>query len=64
MPRITQKMLTQQLRELESDGLVSRKVYAEVPPKVEYTLTSLGESLMPILSQMCKWGQEYYQNRK
>lgn len=60
MPSITQKMLTQQLRELESDNLVTRKVYAQVPPKVEYSLTDLGKTLMPILSMMCKWGDKYY----
>lgn len=59
LPKITQKMLTQQLRELESDNLVERKVYPQVPPKVEYLLTDLGESLMPILSMMCKWGENY-----
>lgn len=61
IPKITQKMLTQQLRELESDNLVNRKVYAQVPPKVEYSLTDLGKSLMPILSMMCKWGEDYYE---
>ncbi|WP_434302182.1 winged helix-turn-helix transcriptional regulator [Clostridium botulinum] len=60
IPKITQKMLTQQLRELEADNLVDRKVYAQVPPKVEYSLTDLGKSLMPILSMMCKWGEDYY----
>lgn len=60
LPKATQKMLTQQLRELESDNLVNRKVYPEVPPKVEYSLTDLGESLMPILNSMCKWGNNYY----
>jgi DNA-binding HxlR family transcriptional regulator len=60
IPQITQKMLTQQLRELETDNLVMRKVYAQVPPKVEYSLTDLGESIMPILSMMCKWGDDYY----
>ncbi len=58
-PRITQRMLTKQLRELESDGLIARKVYAQVPPKVEYSLTVLGKSLMPILDQLCKWGSEH-----
>jgi DNA-binding HxlR family transcriptional regulator len=53
-------MLTQQLRELERDNLIARKVYQQVPPKVEYSLTELGKSLMPILSMMCKWGDEYY----
>ena len=56
LPGITQKMLTQQLREMEQDGIVHRKVYAEVPPKVEYSLTSLGESLQPILKAMHEWG--------
>ncbi|WP_414622267.1 winged helix-turn-helix transcriptional regulator [Calothrix sp. CCY 0018] len=56
LPGITQKMLTQQLREMEQDGIVHRKVYAEVPPKVEYSLTSLGESLQPILNAMHEWG--------
>jgi DNA-binding HxlR family transcriptional regulator len=54
---VTAKMLTQQLRELESDGVVARKVYAQVPPKVEYSLTGLGKSLMPVVLSMCKWGQ-------
>jgi DNA-binding HxlR family transcriptional regulator len=61
LPQITQKMLTQQLRELESDGLVERRVYPQVPPKVEYSLTGSGESLMPILRMMCDWGEEYYE---
>jgi DNA-binding HxlR family transcriptional regulator len=56
IPGITQKVLTQQLRELEADGLINRKVYAQVPPKVEYTLTEYGESLEPILKLMCDWG--------
>ncbi len=56
IPRITQKMLTQQLRELEDDGLINRQVYAQVPPKVEYSLTKFGESLEPILQLMCDWG--------
>lgn len=53
---ITHKMLTQQLRELENDGIISRKVYAEVPPKVEYCLTERGQSLTPILYEMSLWG--------
>lgn len=56
---LTQKMLTQHLRELESDYLVSRKVYNEVPPKVEYSLTELGLSFMPVLKQMEEWGIHY-----
>ncbi|MHC1721671.1 MAG: winged helix-turn-helix transcriptional regulator [Aminipila sp.] len=62
LPQITQKMLTQQLRELEADNLVIRKVYPQVPPKVEYSLTDLGQTLMPILSMMCSWGDDYYKH--
>lgn len=54
---ITQKMLTSQLRELESAKLVSRKVFPEIPPRVEYSLTAHGRSLGPILAQMAKWGE-------
>jgi DNA-binding HxlR family transcriptional regulator len=62
MGGITQKMLTQQLRELEAYEMVNRKVYAEVPPKVEYSLTKQGKSVMPILDVMCKWGTDYFEN--
>lgn len=55
----TARMLTLQLRELEQDGLVSRTVYPEVPPRVEYAMTDLGRSLMPILTAMRNWGAEY-----
>lgn len=58
IPTVTQKMLTQQLRELERNGLIHRKVYAEVPPRVEYFLTAKGESLGEILHLMCQWGKE------
>jgi DNA-binding HxlR family transcriptional regulator len=58
-PKITQRMLTKQLRELEEDGLVARKVYPQVPPKVEYSLTEKGLSLMPILDDLCDWGSEH-----
>jgi len=57
LPGITQKMLTQQLRELERDGMVHRQVYAEVPPRVEYSLTPEGRTLAPLLSLMCEWGR-------
>ena len=56
---VSQKVLTAQLREMEEDGLVNRKVYPEVPPRVEYTLTELGRSLEPVLSALCNWGEAY-----
>lgn len=59
VPNITKKMLTQQLRELEQDGIVERKVYHQVPPKVEYSLTAYGESLKPVLAAMEAWGIEH-----
>lgn len=62
LPKITQKMLTQQLRELETSGLVKRFIYRQVPPKVEYSLTSEGKSLIPILDTLCQWGQNYAEN--
>ncbi|MBI1919568.1 MAG: helix-turn-helix transcriptional regulator [Geobacter sp.] len=55
----TRKMLTQQLRELETDGLVHREVYPQVPPKVEYSLTDKGRSIFPIIDQMCEWAKVY-----
>lgn len=58
MPVVTQRMLTNQLRELEADGLIHRQVYPEVPPKVEYSLTTLGQSLQELLEQMCQWGEQ------
>lgn len=59
IPGITQRMLVNQLRELEEDKIVHREVYPVVPPKVEYSLTLLGESLMPILDSMYEWGKNY-----
>ncbi|HLN95708.1 MAG TPA: helix-turn-helix domain-containing protein [Flavobacterium sp.] len=56
---ITQSMLTSQLRELEDDGIISRKIYAEIPPRVEYTLTEFGLTLSPIMVAMGKWGEEF-----
>jgi DNA-binding HxlR family transcriptional regulator len=58
-PEVTQRMLTLQLRELESDGVINRTVYPEVPPKVEYSMTEFGRSLEPILLLMVDWGEEY-----
>ncbi|OWV83220.1 helix-turn-helix domain-containing protein [Rhizobium sp. R693] len=55
---VTQRMLTNQLRELEEDGLIDRKVYAQVPPKVEYSISALGRSLEPILVSLKSWGDE------
>jgi DNA-binding HxlR family transcriptional regulator len=63
MPTITQRMLTRQLRELEDDGLVQRTVYAQVPPRVDYALTDVGRSLLPIMDQLDAWGR-WYQERQ
>jgi DNA-binding HxlR family transcriptional regulator len=63
MPGITPRMLTRQLRELEADGLVRRTVYPQVPPKVEYTVTGLGESLRDITDRLERWGQWYRERR-
>lgn len=59
IPEISQKMLTQQLRDLESNKLVNRKIYNQVPPMVEYSLTEMGEKLLPILKEMDIWGKEF-----
>ena len=59
MPEITEKMLIQQLRELERDGIVSRNVYSEVPLKVEYSFTEYGRSLKPVLQVLCHWGENH-----
>jgi DNA-binding HxlR family transcriptional regulator len=59
LPHVTQRMLTRQLRELERDGVIRRRVYAEVPPRVEYSLSEFGESLKPILVMMEEWGESY-----
>jgi len=56
---ITQKMLTQQLRELESDGLIYRNIYTQIPPKVEYSLTDKGLTVLPILEMISKWGANF-----
>src|ERR1700747_3257593 len=57
IPQASGKMLTQQLRELEADRIIRRKIYRQVPPKVEYILTPLGESLRPVMLAMCAWGE-------
>jgi DNA-binding HxlR family transcriptional regulator len=59
LPSVTQRMLTNQLRELEQDGLVARRVYAEIPPKVEYSLTERGRTLEPVLLALKGWGDAY-----
>jgi DNA-binding HxlR family transcriptional regulator len=64
MPSITQKMLTAQLRELEKDGLITRKVYAEVPPRVEYSLSEYGKTLDSVIDSMNRWGQRHAARRE
>lgn len=59
IPGITQRMLTKQLRDLESNGIVHREVYPQVPPKVEYSLTNFGETLKPVVYELEKWGKRY-----
>ncbi|QVK20667.1 winged helix-turn-helix transcriptional regulator [Mycoplasmatota bacterium] len=64
IPEITQKMLTQQLRTLEEDRLINRKIYNQIPPMVEYSLSEEGKKLMPILDQMDQWGKNYVDHHK
>ena len=59
IPEVSAKVLTEQLRELEADGLLQRQVFAEVPPRVEYTLTPLGRALDSVLAALCDWGRDY-----
>jgi DNA-binding HxlR family transcriptional regulator len=59
LPGVNAKMLTKQLRELEHDGVISRTVFAEVPPRVEYAITDFGRTLIPILRALCTWGAQY-----
>lgn len=61
MPEITQRMLTLQLRELETDRVINREIYREVPPKVEYSLANLGETLIPLITAMREWGAAHEQ---
>lgn len=63
LPSITQRMLTNQLRELERDGLIARKVYPEVPPKVEYSVTAFGRSLQPVLAALAHWAETHMPER-
>lgn len=64
MPEVTQRMLTKQLRELEADNLISRKVYAEVPPKVEYSITDYGKTLSPVIQALRAWGTQHLETRQ
>ena len=59
IPEVTQRMLTNQLRELEEDKIIIRKVYAQVPPKVEYSLSPIGQTLKPVLEHLKTWGKDY-----
>jgi len=64
IPGISQKVLTDNLRSLEEDGIIVRTIFAEVPPRVEYKLSELGDTMRPIISAMEKWGLDYQQDRK
>jgi DNA-binding HxlR family transcriptional regulator len=64
MPGITEKMLIQQLRELEHDGMITRTAYTEIPPRVEYAFSAYGESLLPVLQVLCHWGNAYLDQRQ
>lgn len=64
IPDITKKMLSQRLQELADAGVVHREAYAEVPPRVEYSLTPFGQTLRPVLDAMCDWGTEYLSTQK
>ena len=61
LKKVSDKTLSQNLRELEQDGLIHKTIYPQIPPKVEYSLTDRGRSLIPILDQMCTWGEEHRQ---
>lgn len=59
LPNVSQRVLTTQLRDLEGDGLINRRIFAEVPPRVEYSLTPLGRTLEPLLREMKRWGEAH-----
>ena len=63
LPIATPRMLSRQLKELEQDGIINRVLYPVVPPKTEYSLTELGESLIPIIGDLSQWGKDYYHSR-
>ena len=62
MPEVTQRILTKQLRELEADNIITRKVYPEVPPRVEYSITEYGKTLAPIIDMLRKWGSQHIES--
>ena len=62
VPQATPRMLSRQLRELEEDGIVNRVLYPVVPPKTEYSLTELGETLIPVIQALCTWGEGFFQH--
>jgi DNA-binding HxlR family transcriptional regulator len=64
IPDVTQRMLTNQLRELEKEGIITRKIYAQVPPKVEYSLSDIGKNLKPAFDQLRSWGITYLKKKK
>lgn len=64
LKKVSDKSLSQNLKELEANGLIARKVYPQIPPKVEYSLTEKGDSLMLVLDQLCVWGEEHRPGRK
>lgn len=64
IPKISQKVLTAQLRELENDGIINRKIYQEIPPRVEYSLSEYGQSLNKILNLLCLWGEDNIDRRQ
>lgn len=64
MPNISRKVLTEQLKEMEKDGLITRKQYKEIPPRVEYSLTDLGKSLTPVIDGIAAWGHQHLMTQK